>query len=42
MNAGIPGGNIVAQGFGASRPALGAEDPSDPINERVEIMILEP
>lgn len=42
VNAGIPAGNIVAQGFGASRPALGAEDPADPVNERVEIMILEP
>ncbi len=42
VNAGVPADNIVAQGFGASRPALGAQDPSDSINERVEIMILEP
>jgi outer membrane protein OmpA-like peptidoglycan-associated protein len=42
VNAGIPAANIVSQGFGASRPALGAEGPADPVNERVEITILEP
>jgi outer membrane protein OmpA-like peptidoglycan-associated protein len=42
VDSGIWEEQILAEGFGTSRPIPGVEEPSDPIHERVEIMIIEP
>jgi outer membrane protein OmpA-like peptidoglycan-associated protein len=42
VQAGVPEELIRADGFGFSRPVRGIEDLSNPIHERVEILIREP